>query len=170
MAVSTVGTTVLNVGWTQREVDATNNNNSFQDVGILTYNYNYSSGAGTGVINEVFHQVGTISSGANLNFSLTGLSQNVLGYTINKSISRVLSMTIKNHSTISGYNIDLRVNSASGFGEPFGYPTGSLRIGPQATVHINDLTRGYTVGSRHHISLLDGGSGATYEMVILGHQ
>ncbi len=169
MANNTNGIFSLTSQYQQRSTDPTNANNVVNDAGQLSYSYAYSSGLTSGTVNEVYHKLETLGSGATGSFNLQALQQDLLGYTVSKAFTKVYSFAVKNHSGSSGYNISLNVVSTSGFKEPFGAPASGIRIGPQSILAKNDLFEGYNVGvNQRHFSIIDGGSGATYEIVILG--
>jgi hypothetical protein len=160
----------LSAQWTQTSTDSVNSNNVVRDAGQLTYNYTYPSGLTSGTVSEVFHKLETLASGATSSFNLQSLTQNLLGYNVTKSFSKVYSIAIKNHSTASGCDITYNASSTSGFKEPFGAPASGIRIGPMSAIGKNDLFQGYTVGvNQRHFNIVDGGSGCTYEIAILGH-
>jgi len=171
MAISTNGIVQLTSTWTQRETDSINANNIVTDAGQLAYSYAYSSGTGSGTVNEVFHALARLGSGSGTGFNLQSAVQNYLGYSVSKTFTDVNSITIKNHSTISGYNFTVNVNSASGFREPFGYPTGSINIKAGDCLHRNTLITPFIVGTgSRYIGITDAGSGATFELIVLGHR
>lgn len=158
------------IGW-RLESAGSNLITFIADNGQLSYNATYSGGYvyQTGVYNDIYHTTGTMSSGGTGNLNLQSLSQSVFGYTINKNLVNIRSFDIKNTSTRSGANLYIDVSSSSGFKEAFGYPTGLIRLGPSSNYSVNDYFRGWDVTSNaKHIRLIDGGSGVSYEMVIMG--
>ena len=170
MSVNTRGTIGVSSSWNQVSTDDNNSNNTITDQGSLTYSKQYTSGTSTGTVSQIFNKVGSLSSGGSGNFNLTGLQQSILGNTVIKSFSGVNSLTIQNRSTNPGYNISLNVFSSSGFRQPFGYTTGSIVIGPNSCVHVNTAGADWPVNTNsRQILLVDGGSGASYSMSIMGH-
>lgn len=156
--------------YSQEFTDSTNANNTSSDAGQIAYQKTYGSGTLTGTVNEVFHALATLPSGGTVDYNLSGLTQSILGYNVTKSFSSISSITFKNHSTRPGFDININVNSSSGFKELFGYPTGSMPLRAGTCIHHNSITPEYPVNSSNrHIQLVDAGSGATYEIVIGGH-
>lgn len=156
--------------WTQTAAEVGNTNNTTSDAGQMSYQYNYANGSGTGVINEVFHQYATLSSGGTGNYNLCALTQNLLGYSVNKSFTQIRGIDIKNYSTVSGYDIDINLSSSSGFKSAFGYPTGVIRLEANTEFTRNSVFGGWPVstGGERQIQLVDRGLGATYEISIWG--
>jgi hypothetical protein len=170
MAINTNGILTITSQWTQVSTDPTNTNNVITDAGQLAYQRTYNSGNVSGTVNQVYHKLATLASGGTGNFDLSGLSQDFLGNSVSKAFLTVSSLTIKNHSVVSGYDININVNSVSGFRQAFGYPTGSIVLRPLSALHINSAMQEYPVNSgSKQIQLVDMGSGATYELVLFGH-
>ena len=156
--------------WRQESANATTSSYT-ADVGQLSYQSDYTGGNAslTGTFNELYHITGRMSSGGTGNYNLQSIPQSIFGYQVNKTFVNVRTFDIKNNSTASGANLYLNVTSSSGFKEPFGYPTGQIRIGPKSVLSVNDFFRGWDVDTNNrHIRLVDGGSGVSYEMVIVG--
>lgn len=167
--INTNGAINLSSQWSQRETDSNNANNSVTDAGQLTYTKQYISGSSTGTINQVFNQLSTLSSGSSLNLNLTGLTQSILGNSVIKSFTGICSLTMRNLSTNPGYHININLTSSSGFKDIFGGPTGVIVLNPNSAIHINTAGSPYVVNTNSkHILIQDGGSGATFELSILG--
>lgn len=176
--MSRITTHSLNITATYAQTlrDATNANNSVTDGGSLTYQRSYATGTGvsgattSGVVGEIFHVLSGLSSGATHNFNLQSLNQPLLGYSVTKTFSGIQSITLKNHSTVTGASISLLVNSASGFKEPFGAPQSGIIVGPMSSLHANRVVSPYIVGTgSRYIGISGMGSGVTYELVIAGY-
>lgn len=171
VTINTTAQLTITNAWNQVSNDSVNTNNTVTDAGQLSYQQSYRSGVGSGTVNQTFNQLSTLGSGATGVFDLTNLTQSILGSSVSKAFSSVSSITIKNHSRASGYNINLYVNSASGFGEPFGHPTGVMLLGPLSCRHSNNVNPEFAVdASNREIRVVDAGSGAIYELVINGHE
>lgn len=170
MSVNTNSTITVSSAWNQTSTDDNNSNNTVVDGGQLAYSKQYGSGSTTGTVNQVFNQFGVLSSGGSGNFNLTGLQQSVFGTTINKSFTGVNSLTIVNRSTRPGFDFFVNVSSSSGFREPFGHTTGTMRIGPNSCIHVNSAGREWAVNANsRQILLVDAGSGASYGIALAGH-
>ena len=159
---------VNTAGWNQTNTEAGNANNSFEDVGQISYQFEYATGNGTGQVNEMFHDYVQLGSGATGNYDLSSLNQLLGSYTVNKSFTKVKGVAIKNYSAVSGYDIDINVSSSSGFKEPFGYPTGLMRLEAKTAVSRNSVFGGWDVSTAKQIQLVDRGSGAIFEIAIWG--
>lgn len=170
MSRITTNQIVVSATYNQRITDATNANNVVTDAGLLSHQAVYNSGIGSGTVNEIFHVLSPLASGVVTGFNLTGLQQQLLGYTVTKSFSDVNSITLKNHGTASGANLSFLVNSASGFREPFGYPASGIIVGPMSSLHANRYVSPYVVNSNNRFIQISGiGSGVTFELVVGGH-
>jgi hypothetical protein len=170
MSVNTTTTLVITSSWNQVATDDNNSANTVADVGQLSYQKIYTSGSTTGSVNQIFNQVGTLSSGGSGNFNLTGLQQSILGATVTKTFTGINSLTIQNRSTRPGFDININVSSSSGFREPFGHTTGVIRLSPNSCIHVNTAGREWAVNANsRQILLTDAGSGAAYSIALFGH-
>lgn len=168
MATNTTAIISFTNSWAQQSTNSTNTQNQASDAGILTYSRSYVTGVSG--VSELYHDLQTLSSGGSNSYDLTALSQSILDYAVTKSFSNIKVLQVKNVSTTSGYDINIGVNSASGFNEPFGYATGLVSLAAGGCLYIDSPYNGYTVDANNkEIVINDGGSGAQYEMVLLGN-
>lgn len=171
MSINTDTSLVIKSSWNQVDTNDNNSANTVTDAGALNYQKQYASGSNTGTVNQIFNQLGTLSSGGSGNFNLTGLQQSILGVTVNKSFTGINSLTVQNRSTRPGFDIHINVFSSSGFRQPFGYTTGLITLRPNSCIHVNTAGQDWPVNANSkQIALVDAGSGAAYTIALFGHQ
>lgn len=170
MAITTSLDLTIRSTWEQASEDPLNSQNTVTDAGSLTYTKAYNSGNISGTVNQIFNTISRLGSGSTRSFDMSGLTGSLLGVATTKSFSFVNSITIKNHSTVSGYDININVTGASGFKSPFGSPSQLIPLRPNSAIHINSAVQEFAVSTGNRVlELVDAGSGATFSISIGGH-
>jgi len=164
MALTTVSTIISKLDWQQT---ITQNGQTQTDSGSILLPFTLSSGTGTRQVNGVWSDTRTLSSGGTDSLDLSALVRNVLGGSYNVNFTNIKAFTIKNNDTVAGFTFSLKV-TGDGFGEPFGYPTGTLEIPPSSALIRMNPYDGWTVPSGSKLYLHDGGSGCSYNIAIVG--
>lgn len=157
--------------WEEIVTNSGNGNNNARDYGQVTLSYTYSNGTGSGNINQFYDEYNTLASGASRNYDLRSVTGSILGHSVTKTFSKVKSIDIKNYATQSGYNLSINTITASGFGEPFGYPSTVITLQPNSSIGHNNMF-GWNVNSGDCQILINNlGTGAlSYEILVLGEE
>ena len=166
MALTTVGTLISQLGWTQT---ITENDVTQEDAGNITLGFTLSSGTGTKQVNGIWHADNILSSGGVDSFDLTAMTRNVLGGAYNVNFTNVKAIIIKNRQTGIGFDINLQATGANAFGNPFGFATGQFDICPSSALMRMNTYDGWNVGSGNsQFYIHDGGSGCAYSIAVIG--
>ena len=168
MSINTGSVLGLTTQWSEIETDPLSVNNMVSDVGNISYNLTYTSGTGSGQIDQIFHVNNYLSGTTADIYDMTGAVNTIFNKSVSTPFSKIKSVTIEN---VSGDAVEVIVHGSNGFSEPFGTPATGIPLDPSGYLHINTTGDGWVVDSTNRLITI--GNDATdnnvvYEMLILG--
>ena len=130
----------------------------------------YTYGSGDFEIDAAVKTTGVLPSGGASIFDLTAMTNTAFGITSTVAFSGVKTVTVFNTSTVKGRDINIRATGSNAFTNLFNGGSGNLLIKPYSSFTYNNPYELQTSSTQKNISLFDvSGSGATYEICVLGN-
>jgi hypothetical protein len=129
----------------------------------------YTYGSGNLEINAGVKNTGVLPSGGATIVDLQHMSNTTFGVTSTVAFTGVKNVTVYNTSTVQNKDINIRATGSGAFTNLFNGGSGNLLVKPYSSFSYSDPYSLTVTGSQKNISLFDvSGSGATYEICILG--
>jgi hypothetical protein len=129
----------------------------------------YTYGTGVFQINAAVKNSGVLPSGGTTIFNIAAMTGVMLGLSTSIPFSGIKNITVRNTSTASGVDINIRTTGSNAFTNIFNGGSGNLLIKPYSSFSYNDPYGLRTSTTQRNISLVDvSGSGATYEICVMG--
>jgi hypothetical protein len=130
----------------------------------------YTYGSGDFEIDAAVKSTGVLPSGGFVILDITAMTNTSFGITSTVPFSGIKTITIQNTSTVKNRDISIRATGANAFTNLFNGGSGNLLIKPYSSFTYNDPYKLTVSSTQKNISLFDvSGSGATYEVCILGN-
>jgi hypothetical protein len=129
----------------------------------------YSYGTGNFQVDVGVKLTGVLGSGLSQNFDLTNLTKSILGFSQTVSLTGVKEVSIINASTGLGFDFNVVASGGAGATQMFN-GTGNYTIKPYGGFSYGDPWGSFQTINGSAFSLVDAGSGASYNIVILGTQ
>ena len=130
----------------------------------------YIYGSGNFEINAGVKNTGVLPSGGATIIDLASMSSTSFGITSTVAFTGVKNVTVYNTSTVQNRDINIRATGSNAFTNLFNGGSGNLLIKPYSSFSYSDPYSFAVTGSQKNISLFDvSGSGATYEICVLGN-
>jgi len=167
MAIETTASLSSNASWQQTSTDG---HISSTDIGSFSSDTFLGSGTGSSQINSVWHATGSLAAYGTGNFDLTSLTLPVLGTYLDQSFvdGNIKAFQINNLETEQASSFTLVATGSNGWSEPFA-GSGRVSIHPESSLHLTHSTTGWPVNvTNKEFELVDGGGGASYEIVFMG--
>lgn len=136
----------------------------------VSANRAYTYGSGSFEIDGAVKTTGILPSGGSVILDVTAMSNTSFGITSTVAFSGIKTITVYNTSTVQNRDINIRATGSNAFTNIFNGGSGNLLIKPYSSFTYNDPYKLSTSPTQKNISLFDvSGSGATYEICILGN-
>ena len=136
----------------------------------LTASRAYTYGSGNFEINAGVKNTGVLPSGGATIVDIASMSSTSFGITSTVAFTGVKNVTVYNTSTVKNRDINIRATGSNAFTNLFNGGSGNLLIKPYSSFSYSDPYGLAVTGSQKNISLFDvSGSGATYEICVLGN-
>ncbi len=131
----------------------------------------FHNGSGDNQVNNLFHVVDTMPSGGEVQYNLSSLTFTIFNdtYTVTYLGGVVKGLTIRNTETEAGRDIIVACTGVGAFNDPFDGHDGYYVLKPQGIFPVINSLDGFPISSGNSLfSLIDGGTGAGYEIAIIG--
>lgn len=129
----------------------------------------YSYGTGNFQIDVGVKLTGILSSGGTQQFDLTSLNKSFLGISNTIALTGVKEVTILNVSSGLGYGFNVIATGGAGATQMFN-GSGNYTVNPLGSFSYGDPWGSFQTINGSTFTLVDGGSGANYSIVVLGTQ
>ena len=130
----------------------------------------YTYGTGNFQINAGVKNTGVLPSGGATIVNLASMSGLAFGITSTVAFTGIKNVTVHNTSTVQNRDINIRATGSNAFTNLFNGGSGNLLIKPYSSFSYSDPYSLAVTASQKNISLFDvSGSGATYEICVLGN-
>lgn len=130
----------------------------------------YTYGSGDFEIEAAVKTTGVLPSGGSVVLDLNAMTNTSFGITSTVAFSGVKTVTVFNTSTVKNRDINIRATGSNAFTNMFNGGSGNLLIKPYSSFSYNDPYKLAVSSTQKNITLFDvSGSGATYEICVLGN-
>jgi hypothetical protein len=130
----------------------------------------YTYGSGDFEIDAAIKSTGVLPSGGSVVLNLNAMTNTSFGITSTVAFSGIKTVTVYNRSTVKNRDISIRATGSNAFTNLFNGGSGNLLIKPYSSFTYNDPYKLSVSSTQKNISLFDvSGSGATYEICVLGN-
>lgn len=168
MANST-GTLQISLSWSQQDQEGSNISNTVTDAGSYVFNRTWNSGVNNEQINNLFHEVRTLTSGGIQAYDITNLTRTIFSGSFSQGFSSVRCVFIENISSGTGANIVVAATGSNGWTNGFNGGSGGNVVAAKSPFIIANYITGFAVTTTNRFLYLnDLGSGCTVRIGILG--
>jgi len=170
MAVTSVnGGLQVYLSWQNIDTESSTSN-TVTDEGSFLYSRTFSSGTGYGQINNIWHGVTTLTSGASQQYNMSGLAYNVFSGTFYKNFSNVRCFFLENYNSGVGENIAVRATGTVAWTNIFNGGSGDLLVGPKTPLILGNYMTGVPVSTGNNSLWINNlsNTGITIKVGVLG--
>lgn len=141
------------------------------DSSRLEFAAQLNDGSGAGQANLVWHDLRTVTSGANDDLVLSALPQSIFGNTVNLDFAAVKGLLIVNANTATGDELRVGAAPSHAWSAPFGSATDKVRVPTNSCLLLVNQNDGWNVaaGSADTLRIANPTSDdIQYKIVIVG--